>query len=91
MLPTTASQSKSARALPGGGKRLLVVLGHLLDGVAGVLGRELGHERPDGNPVRLLVPHRLHIAGEPLLVELFHRGRHNNITLSAWERFKVKA
>ena len=63
-------------ALPGGGKRLLVVLGHLLDRVAGVLGRELGHERPDRHPVRLPVPHRRHIAGKPLLVTLFHLGGH---------------
>ena len=62
--------------LPGGGKRLLIVLRYLLDRVARVLGGELGHERPNGYPVRLPVAHRLHIAGEPLLVTLLHLGGH---------------
>ena len=52
-------------------------MGHLLAGVAGVLGRELGHERPDGDHVRLLVAHRGDVAVEALLVELL--GVHNRM------------
>ena len=56
---------------------LVVIVGDLLAGVAGVLGGELGDERPDRDHVRLLVAHGGDVAVEALLVELL--GVHNRI------------
>ena len=80
MFDTTASQSKSAAHLRAAAKALLVVVGQLLAGVAGVDARELGHERPDGNHVRLAVAHRRHVAVQPGLVASLHRGRRVGIS-----------
>ena len=55
-------------ALARGGERLVVVVGQLLAGVAGVDPGELGHERPDGNHVGLAVAHRRDVAVQPALV-----------------------
>ena len=73
------------RALPRRGEGQFVVVGHLLAGVAGVLGRELGHERPDRHHVRLAVPQGREVAAEAGLIEaLFVGGRwHGNVLVLA--------
>ena len=61
-------------ALAGRGEGQFVVVGHLLAGIAGVLGRELGHEGPDRHHVRLAIPHRRDIAAETGLIEALFVG-----------------
>ena len=51
-------------------ERQVVIVRHLLAGQAGVLRGELGHERADGNLVRLLVAQRREVACESLLIKL---------------------
>ena len=61
------------RTAAGGEKGLFIVAADLLRRHAAVLGRELRHERPDGNPVRLLVPHGGDIPLQPRGVAIFDR------------------
>ena len=63
------------RALPRGGEGQFVVVGHFLAGVAGVLGRELGHERPDRHHVRLAIVQGREIAAQTGLIEALFVGR----------------